>query len=363
MSDVIILDVVEKISSEITHNTHGLEAIKNAVDDVVPNIIKALGALNGVESYVGNGVFTVPDEVTQIKVSACAAGGLVYAGEYCLNKIINVTPGEKIAITVGSGKTVIGSYIQLNPANCAENLNSDTLGIGVTLGVKGIDGNNGVRGSDGTPADYSEHFGGSGGYGGNGGSGGFGGAFGYGGNGGSGGGGGGGGTTYVFDSYYTLSGVSGSGGSGAISSKITYGGNFSFDYNNSTIFFTSNGCGGNGGNGCSPGGGSGGNGSSSSDGNSGGSGSPGADEESYRPDTYYYYGTLGSGGAGGGGGGGGNAGGYGAGGGAGGSGGGGGGGGKLKYNNKYYTGHYGGSGDNGNNGYGSPGLVVIRWGD
>lgn len=93
---------------------------------------------HGTQTFTANGAFTVPDGVTKILVTACGGGASCNAGSSdnlaaggqggaCIyKKAFNVTPGQRISITVGKGgiyehetggvagnPTVIGSLITL----------------------------------------------------------------------------------------------------------------------------------------------------------------------------------------------------------------------------------------------------------
>lgn len=75
---------------------------------ILLNALVVSGTPTGSAFFTQNGSFTVPNFVTAIKVSACAAGVGRYAGEYLIDKIYNVEPGQIIELTVGAGNTVIG---------------------------------------------------------------------------------------------------------------------------------------------------------------------------------------------------------------------------------------------------------------
>lgn len=74
--------------------------------------------------FASNGSFIVPEGVTQIIVSGCAAGGDGLenksgssgngaAGEFVIDKALTVTPKEEINVIVGRGNTVVGDYLTL----------------------------------------------------------------------------------------------------------------------------------------------------------------------------------------------------------------------------------------------------------
>lgn len=168
------------------------DIVFDGVDYVLLNALVVSGSPTGYAFFTSDGDFTVPNFVSAIKVSACAAGVGRYAGEYIVDQIFNVTPGQKIDLTIGSGNTVIGSLMTLIAGSFAESY--PTTKLGYAAGYNGGDG-------------YSSHGGGYGGYGG---------AFGF--------GGGGGGVEWDADSYMTGGGAgAGIGGAGASSSNV--GGN------------------------------------------------------------------------------------------------------------------------------------------
>ena len=171
-----------------------IEAIPEKVSNILSN-------LSGSKTFTANGSWTVPAGVTSVKVTGCAAGGTYYAGEYAYEKSITVKPGEVIAITVGSGNTIFGSYLTLLAANCSTSFVNNKLGY-----TTGYDGGNGLKGLDDEGFIYT--YGGKGGAGG---SGGIGGAFGYGG----GGGGGGGGAGCIKNGTNSSGGRGGAGGGAA----------------------------------------------------------------------------------------------------------------------------------------------------
>lgn len=175
-----------------------------------------------------------PDGVTQIKISACAAGGAPEAGEFIIEKIFTVKPGQTIPITVGTGNTVIGSLQTLVAGSLSVNYPNKFLGVDVgrpgygggggaggndasaNSGKPGVNGTaDGLAGNGGAGGTVGS-YGGIGGRGGNGGRGGYGGAFGIGGFGAGGGGGGAGAPGYlVSGTQYNYPYPSPGGGGGA----------------------------------------------------------------------------------------------------------------------------------------------------
>lgn len=162
---------------------------------VLLNPLVVSGTPTGSAFFTNNGSFTVPNFISAIKVSACAAGVGRYAGEYILDQIYNVTPGQQIELTIGSGNTVIGDLATLVAGSYAGAQPTTKLGY--------------ATGYNGGNADYiatsTGYLGGYGGYGG---------AFGF--------GGGGGGYS---GSYRWGGGGAGIGGAGnkPVSSKQTVG--------------------------------------------------------------------------------------------------------------------------------------------
>ena len=202
--DVAQQSTLNEVLNKITNNDHGLLAVKQSMSDVAAAVVAALSGLTGATVFTSDGTFTVPDGVTILKINACASGGALYAGEYCIDKQIKVTPGEKISITCGLNKnTVIGKYVTLTKASCSESLNADTLGLSITLGISGGSGTKGSGYSfSGDVVEWSLD-------GGAGGAGGYGGAFGFG------GGGGGGG-------HAAQASTPGNGGSGVGITEVSY---------------------------------------------------------------------------------------------------------------------------------------------
>lgn len=156
------------------------DIIYDGTDLVILNPLIVSGSPVGSAFYTESGTFTVPVFVTSLKISACAAGVGRYAGEYIIDSIFNVEPGQVIDLTVGSGNTVIGELATLIAGSVSSSL--ATTKLGYAAGYNG--GNSG-----------SYTGGGKGGYGG---------AFGF--------GGGGGGTAY---SSYLSGGGGGAGIGGA----------------------------------------------------------------------------------------------------------------------------------------------------
>lgn len=81
---------------------------------------------HGTQTFTANGTFTVPAGVTKILITAFGAGGSGYlnsggqGGNFIIKKPFQVTPGQKISITVGKGSTdanggstVIGNLVTL----------------------------------------------------------------------------------------------------------------------------------------------------------------------------------------------------------------------------------------------------------
>lgn len=148
------------------------------------NALRVSGTPTGSAFFTQDGTFTVPNFVTAIKISACAAGIGRYAGEYLIDQIFNVTPGQIIELTIGSGNTVIGELSTLIAGTVSASMPTTKLGYAA-----------GYSGGQGAYAAISD--GGLGGYGG---------AFGFGG-GGAGGFGG--------SSYKRSGGGAGIGGAGS----------------------------------------------------------------------------------------------------------------------------------------------------
>lgn len=113
--------------------------------------------------FTYNGSFIVPEGVSQIRVSGCAAGGdgianklgdsgFGLAGEFVIDKLLAVTPKEVIDITVGKGNTIIGTYLTLI-ANSAK-VDCECHKLGFKTGIAGtrysdVDTGNGYSGAFG----------------------------------------------------------------------------------------------------------------------------------------------------------------------------------------------------------------------
>lgn len=119
----------------------------------------------GSQFFTSSGTFTVPAEVYAINVSACAAGVGIYAGEWIVDTVYQVSPGDQIAITVGSGNTVIGSLATLTAGSKSESMHCTKLGYAT--------GYNGGLGGGNTSGYGGYGYGGAFGYGGGGGASGF----------------------------------------------------------------------------------------------------------------------------------------------------------------------------------------------
>ncbi len=107
-------------------NVEGLDdnyCSKSELDSLINDVIKP-NLLTKSVKFTENGTFTVPDGITTIVVTAAAGGGGGGGGstsdstvstngaisgsgggggDYCVNKVINVTPGETINIVIGKG--------------------------------------------------------------------------------------------------------------------------------------------------------------------------------------------------------------------------------------------------------------------
>ena len=99
------------------------------------NALRVNSTPTGSAFFTQDGTFTVPNFVTAIKVSACAAGVGRYAGEYLVNQIFNVTPGQIIELTIGSGNTVIGELMTLIAGTVTSA--TPTTKLGYNAGING----------------------------------------------------------------------------------------------------------------------------------------------------------------------------------------------------------------------------------
>ena len=164
------------------------DIVYNGTEYILLNAMVVSGTPTGYAFFTSDGSFTVPNFVTAVKISACAAGVGRYAGEYIVDRIYNVTPGQKIDLTIGTGNTVIGSLVTLVAGSVSSAL--ATTKLGYAAGYNGGDG--GTTNTNTVPNGY----------------GGYGGAFGF-------GGGGGGGMIITTASDYGYPGGSGAGIGGA----------------------------------------------------------------------------------------------------------------------------------------------------
>ena len=135
-----------------------LDAVKVDTTDI-RTVVNAIPT-GGKAVFTANGTFTVPSWVTEITVSACAAGGngtpYIYnytggtftpgpggrAGEYAINYKAQVTPNSNLSITVGTGNTVVGAFLTLISSG-------GSAGIGYD-GASGPFGSGGKAGVDGS---------------------------------------------------------------------------------------------------------------------------------------------------------------------------------------------------------------------
>jgi len=185
---------------------------------------------SGVSEFTSNSTFTVPNGVSQIKVTACAAGGGGGkgnsngsgggggGGDAVVNKIYSVTAGSNIGITVGSGATIIGSLLTLNPGSKG----GDGAGINKSTGGK-AGGSGGGDGGSGPGINASKGTTGGSGIAGDGGAGGVGECGGNGG-GGSLGNGGGGASDIISNNTQASAGTKGGGGGGGASKTTAVNG-------------------------------------------------------------------------------------------------------------------------------------------
>jgi uncharacterized membrane protein YgcG len=138
---------------------------------VLLNAYRAAATPTGYQMFTANDTFVVPARVTSIRVSACAAGVSPYAGEGILNQIYNVTPGQEIPLTIGTGNTIIGDLVTLVAG--ALSASSPTTKLGYATGYGGGKGysNGGYGGFFGYGGGGGGRGSGVGSYGGGGGAG------------------------------------------------------------------------------------------------------------------------------------------------------------------------------------------------
>lgn len=180
------------------------DIVYDGTDYILLNALVVSGSPTGYAFFTADGNFTVPNFVNAIKISACAAGVGRYAGEYILDQIYNVLPGQQIDLTIGSGNTIIGTLATLIAGALAMSIHTTKLGY-----AAGYNGGN----PEGYDTGESDGYGsGLGGYGG---------AFGY-------GGGGGGSSANLSAAYYTGGaaggGIGGNGAPGSLTSTPVGGG-------------------------------------------------------------------------------------------------------------------------------------------
>lgn len=125
---------------------------------ILLNALVISGTPTGYAFFTQDGIFTVPNFVTAIKVSACAAGVGRYAGEYLIDQVYNVTPGQIIELTIGAGNTVIGELATLIAGTVSTAV--PTTKLGYAAGYNGGDGYTSV------PTNPYGGFGGAFGFGG-----------------------------------------------------------------------------------------------------------------------------------------------------------------------------------------------------
>lgn len=146
-----------------------------------------INSFGGHQMFTENGTFIVPAGITEIYISACAAGGDGAvgsdsaggaggkAGEFIIQERVTVSPGEMFTFTVGSGNTIINSessYTKTLIANsimAATTINFLGYKTGYNATIGGI-----VNDSGELTTTYADSFGKPG----------YGGAFGFGGGGG-----------------------------------------------------------------------------------------------------------------------------------------------------------------------------------
>jgi len=274
-----VVDTISTNVNDVKSDVGILNTIMNNVKSVVDTINTNVNTINtnvntansniiGVKQFTANGTFIVPAGVNKITVTAIAAGAsgnngeAQYGGkggdrgEYVKNQEFIVKPGESIPITVGSGNTIIGSYLTLakggggggaaggsrsgyygggggggaggltiladgsigSPANSSDALSGDGAaggGIGAGAGGKGTSYPANTAGGAGGNATFPSSGGAKGGGGGkarssaySGGGGGAGGGYGA--------GGGGGGNTYVSATNTDYAGTGGAGANGIV---------------------------------------------------------------------------------------------------------------------------------------------------
>lgn len=154
------------VEGALAESAENIATIKNEINNIAPTSSSAATYF-----YI-DGTYTVPDGVTKIYVSGCGggAGGSAYCGgggaQSVVRKIINVTPGEFIPVTIGEGgngtsyycvdttypsggdgtNTVFGTYLTLHGGYAAQ-YDSTTSRITQWAKAGGNGGTAGVSGS------------------------------------------------------------------------------------------------------------------------------------------------------------------------------------------------------------------------
>ncbi len=178
----------------------------DTVDEELKNHADAIASFAEADlvAFTSNNTWVIPDGVEKVKIYACASGSGVYAGGYVIGTEYSVTPGSNLAITVGSGNTVISggglaSTITLVAGSVKKSLNNNILGFVTGVAGVGVGGRLGANSiSIGQGVGYA---------------GGCGGAFGF--------GGGAGGYFLNSTSFYFYNGTGGTGGCGGAGGILT----------------------------------------------------------------------------------------------------------------------------------------------
>lgn len=95
---------------------------------VLLNAVRLATTPTGYKMFTADDTFVVPAGVTTIRVSACAAGVKGNAGEWIENQIYDVSPGQSIDLTIGTGNTIIGDLATLVAGSVAGSSPSTKLG-------------------------------------------------------------------------------------------------------------------------------------------------------------------------------------------------------------------------------------------
>lgn len=131
--------------SETTADLYGLSGVDANVDKALDKIGPKL--YMNYKTFTKNGTFIVPAGVTQLKISGCGAGGkggAQYAqdnlggkaGQYLIDSVYSVTPGQSLTIVCGKGNTTISQLGIILLANSLQE-SYPNFKLGFLTGIQG----------------------------------------------------------------------------------------------------------------------------------------------------------------------------------------------------------------------------------